>query len=154
MLLYGYGSYEISVDPYFNKARLSLLDRGFVFAIAHIRGGGEMGRQWWIAYGCRSHMRPDLWKAAVAGVPFVDVLTTMLDLLSSYNIRVGGEGSKLSSYSRYGRLTWLLLIFKHVAADPFERLRNCHDILSTESTKHDPHPRVGIKTDKADVSEM
>ncbi|MGK5680288.1 S9 family peptidase [Actinoplanes sp. URMC 104] len=46
-LLYGYGSYEISVDPYFSVARLSLLDRGVVFAIAHIRGGGEMGRRWY-----------------------------------------------------------------------------------------------------------
>ncbi|WP_422673925.1 S9 family peptidase [Bailinhaonella thermotolerans] len=46
-LLYGYGSYESSTDPYFSIARLSLLDRGFVFAIAHIRGGGEMGRQWY-----------------------------------------------------------------------------------------------------------
>ncbi|MBM2617918.1 S9 family peptidase [Actinoplanes sp. LDG1-06] len=47
MLLYGYGSYETSVDPYFSIARLSLLDRGVVFAIAHIRGGGEMGRRWY-----------------------------------------------------------------------------------------------------------
>lgn len=46
-LLYGYGSYEASMDPYFSVARLSLLERGFVFAIAHIRGGGEMGRYWY-----------------------------------------------------------------------------------------------------------
>ena len=47
MLLYGYGSYEESIDPYFTIARLSLLDRGMVFAIAHVRGGGEMGRHWY-----------------------------------------------------------------------------------------------------------
>ena len=46
-LLYGYGSYEVSIDPTFSSLRLSLLDRGFVFAIAHIRGGGEMGRSWY-----------------------------------------------------------------------------------------------------------
>ncbi|OMO62317.1 hypothetical protein COLO4_33142 [Corchorus olitorius] len=121
MLLYGYGSYEICIDPDFRATRLSLLDRGFIFAIAHIRGGGEMGRQWYengkflkkkntftdfiacaeylieqkycskeklsiegrsaggLLIGAVLNMRPDLFKAAVAGVPFVDVLTTMLD---------------------------------------------------------------------------
>ncbi|KAJ8759292.1 hypothetical protein K2173_006812 [Erythroxylum novogranatense] len=121
LLLYGYGSYEICIDPEFKASRLSLLDRGFIFAIAHIRGGGEMGRQWYengkllkkkntftdfiacaeflieqkycskerlciegrsaggLLIGSVLNMRPDLFKAAVAGVPFVDVLTTMLD---------------------------------------------------------------------------
>jgi oligopeptidase B len=121
LLLYGYGSYGASMDPYFSSVRLSLLDRGFVFAIAHIRGGQEMGRQWYedgkllkkkntftdfIAcgeylieenYTSKSHlyaqggsaggllmgavinMRPDLWNGVLAGVPFVDVVSTMLD---------------------------------------------------------------------------
>jgi oligopeptidase B len=120
-LLYGYGSYEISTDPSFRASRLSLLDRGFVFAIAHVRGGGEMGRQWYEAgrlehktntftdfVACAEHLvasgytsparlaarggsaggllmgvvanlRPDLFAAIVAEVPFVDVVTTMLD---------------------------------------------------------------------------
>ena len=46
-LLYGYGAYEASIDPYFSVARLSLLDRGAAFAIAHVRGGGELGRRWY-----------------------------------------------------------------------------------------------------------
>lgn len=121
LLLYGYGSYGITVDPYFSVARLSLLDRGFVFAIAHIRGGQDLGRQWYETgkmlhkkntfndfidcaeflisnkYTSRGHlyamggsaggllmgavvnMRPDLWNGIVASVPFVDVVTTMLD---------------------------------------------------------------------------
>ncbi|PWA75490.1 prolyl oligopeptidase family protein [Artemisia annua] len=121
MLLYGYGSYEVCVDPSFKSSRLSLLDRGFTFAIAHIRGGGEMGRKWYengkylqkkntftdfidcaeyliekkyctkdklcinggsaggLLIGAVLNMRPDLFKAAVTRVPFVDVVTTMLD---------------------------------------------------------------------------
>uniref|UniRef100_A0ACD5WP50 Uncharacterized protein n=1 Tax=Avena sativa TaxID=4498 RepID=A0ACD5WP50_AVESA len=121
MLLYGYGSYEICIDPSFKGSRFSLVDRGFIYVIAHIRGGGEMGRKWYedgkllkktntftdfiacaehlienkycskeklcingrsaggLLMGAVLNMRPDLFKAAVAGVPFVDVLTTMLD---------------------------------------------------------------------------
>jgi len=121
LLLYGYGSYRASMDPYFSSARLSLLDRGFAFAIAHIRGGEEMGRHWYedgkllkkkntfndfidcgefliqekytgkdhlfaqggsaggLLMGAVINMRPDLWKGVIAAVPFVDVITTMLD---------------------------------------------------------------------------
>ena len=120
-LLYAYGAYEMPSDPMFDPARLSLLDRGFVYAIAHVRGGGEMGREWYedgkflskantfkdfiacarelIAQGYTSpeHLAirgrsagglligavmneaPELFACAVAQVPFVDALTTMLD---------------------------------------------------------------------------
>jgi oligopeptidase B len=120
-LLYAYGSYGYSADPAFSISRLSLLDRGFVFAIAHIRGGQEMGRKWYedgkmfkkkntftdfidcaeflieenytkpeklfatggsaggLLMGAVVNMRPDLFKGVVAEVPFVDVVTTMLD---------------------------------------------------------------------------
>ena len=120
-LLYGYGAYEMPSDPMFDAARLSLLDRGFVYAIAHVRGGGELGREWYedgkflnkantfgdfiacakelIArgYTSPSHLAirgrsagglligvvlnecPELFACAVAQVPFVDALTTMLD---------------------------------------------------------------------------
>ena len=119
--LYGYGSYGASMDPYFSTIRLSLLDRGFVFAIAHVRGGSEMGRKWYedgkflnkkntftdfidcakylgqeayidknrlvisggsaggLLMGAVMNLAPDLFKVAVAHVPFVDVINTMLD---------------------------------------------------------------------------
>lgn len=121
ILLYGYGSYGATIEPAFNASRISLLDRGMAFAIAHIRGGGEMGRQWYLqgkllqklntftdfvdcaqylvdeAYtapdrltamgrsaggllmGAVVNLRPDLFKAVIAGVPFVDVINTILD---------------------------------------------------------------------------
>ena len=121
LLLYGYGSYGASMDATFNPMRVSLLDRGFVYAIAHIRGGQEMGRAWYddgkllkkkntftdfidsaeflirekyadpkrvyawggsaggLLVGAVVTMRPDLWAGAIADVPFVDVVTTMLD---------------------------------------------------------------------------
>ncbi|MCW3467434.1 S9 family peptidase [Chitinophaga nivalis] len=121
LLLYGYGSYGNSMDVYFNSTLLSLLDRGFAFAIAHVRGGQEMGRQWYedgkmfkkkntftdfiacadylvknnytgsehlyamggsaggLLMGAIINMRPELFHGIVAQVPFVDVITTMLD---------------------------------------------------------------------------
>ncbi|HBE68286.1 MAG TPA: oligopeptidase B [Planctomycetaceae bacterium] len=120
-LEYGYGSYGASMDPRFNSNILSLLDRGFVYAIAHIRGGQEMGRQWYengkllkkintftdfidvgrflvdegyanaehlycrggsaggLLVGAVINMAPELYHGAIADVPFVDVVTTMLD---------------------------------------------------------------------------
>lgn len=121
LLLYGYGSYGASMDPYFRSTRLSLLNRGFVFAIAHIRGGSEMGRYWYedgkllekkntftdfidcaeflidqrytnadklfamggsaggLLIGAVVNMRSDLFKGVIAAVPWVDIITTMLD---------------------------------------------------------------------------
>lgn len=121
LLIYGYGSYGATIDPYFSTVRLSLLDRGFIFAIAHIRGGEYMGRAWYedgkllkkkntftdfiaaskfmveegytspehlyasggsaggLLVGAVMNMAPDLYNGIIASVPFVDVLTTMLD---------------------------------------------------------------------------
>lgn len=121
LLLYGYGSYGASMDATFSSVRLSLLNRGFAYAIANIRGGQEMGRYWYedgkmmkkkntftdfidcaefllankyttkehlytsggsaggLLMGAVVNMRPDLWHGVIAGVPFVDVLTTMSD---------------------------------------------------------------------------
>jgi oligopeptidase B len=120
-LMYGYGSYGATIDAYFSSDRFSLLDRGFVFAIAHIRGGSDMGREWYeggkmlnkkntfsdfiacaeylikegftskeklaiqgasaggLLVGACVTMRPDLFKAVLCKVPFVDVVTTMSD---------------------------------------------------------------------------
>ena len=121
LLLYAYGSYGATIDPYFSSVRLSLLDRGFVYAIAHIRGGQDMGRHWYedgklltkkntfndfidcgeylvqenytssehlyaqggsaggLLMGAVLNMAPKLWKGVIAQVPFVDVVSTMLD---------------------------------------------------------------------------
>jgi oligopeptidase B len=121
LLLYGYGSYGASIDAAFSSPRLSLIDRGFIFAIAHVRGGQELERQWYedgrllhkkntftdfiacaeylvsekftnrerlfamgrsaggLLMGAVANMRPELFKGIVAEVPFVDVVTTMLD---------------------------------------------------------------------------
>jgi oligopeptidase B len=121
MLLYGYGSYGIPMDPNFRSTRISLLDRGMIFAIAHIRGGGDRGKTWYddgkllrkkntftdfvavadslvrrkytapdrlviqggsaggLLMGAVVNLRPDLFKAVVSQVPFVDVMSTMLD---------------------------------------------------------------------------
>lgn len=121
LLLYAYGSYGASMDPYFSSTRLSLLDRGFVYAIAHIRGGEELGRPWYedgkllkkkntftdfidcskyliaekytsskhlyamggsaggLLMGAIVNMAPELYNGVVAQVPFVDVVSTMMD---------------------------------------------------------------------------
>lgn len=121
LLQYAYGSYGSSMDPWFSSTRLSLLDRGFIFAIAHIRGGEDLGRQWYedgkllkkintftdfidcskflikegytskehlyaeggsaggLLMGAIVNMNPELYNGVIAQVPFVDVVTTMLD---------------------------------------------------------------------------
>jgi len=121
MLLYGYGSYGLPLDVNFSSTRLSLLDRGVIFATAHVRGGGEMGKRWHdqgrmmdkkntftdfiacaehvvnkgytvpqklvieggsaggLLMGAVTNLRPDLFRAVVSEVPFVDVVNTMLD---------------------------------------------------------------------------
>jgi len=156
MLLYGYGSYGISIDPNFSSDRLSLLDRGFVYAIAHIRGGMDLGKPWHedgrllkkkntftdfiacaeklmagkytspqklaingrsaggLLMGAVANLRPDLFAAVVAGVPFVDSLNTALD--ASLPLTVGeyeefGDPSKpefyyyMKSYAPYENVT-------------------------------------------------
>lgn len=90
-LLYGYGSYEASMDPGFSSARLSLLDRGFVCAIAHIRGGGEMGRQWYLQ-GKLLHKRTTFTDFIACGRHLVDQGWTSPSRLA---IRGGSAGGLL-----------------------------------------------------------
>ena len=140
MLLYAYGSYGVSIAPTFSSARLSLLDRGMIYALASIRGGGELGEEWrdagrmfkkqntfndfvdtadylvknkytssdrlviqggsagGLLMGAVANMRPDLFKAVIAQVPFVDVINTMLDaslpLTTSEYIEWGNPNEK------------------------------------------------------------
>ncbi len=155
LLLVGYGAYGISMEPTFSAARLSLLNRGFVYAMAHVRGGQELGRAWYesgrlehkqntftdfiacaeflidqkrtapdclyaqggsaggLLMGAVMHLRPDLFHGIVADVPFVDVVTTMLDdsiplTAGEYdewgNPRVEEDYHRLLSYSPYDQV--------------------------------------------------
>ncbi len=166
LLLYGYGSYGIPIAPNFSSNRLSLLDRGVVYVIAHIRGGGELGEEWrqagrmmkkmntftdfitsadyleknkytssdrlviqggsagGLLMGAVANMRPDLFKAVVAQVPFVDVLNTMLDatlpLTTSEYIEWGNPNEKpayeyikqYSPYDNVGRKNYPSILVK------------------------------------------
>jgi len=156
LLLYGYGSYGYSIESVFRSSRLSLLDRGFAYAIAHIRGGEELGRHWYedgkmlnkkntffdfidcgeylisekytssnhifalggsaggLLVGAVANYRPDLFKGIIASVPFVDVVTTMLDesipLTTSEYDEWGNPNDKdyynyMLSYSPYDQVT-------------------------------------------------
>jgi oligopeptidase B len=166
LLLYGYGSYGISIAPNFNSNRLTLLDRGVIYVIAHIRGGGELGEEWrqegrmmkkmntftdfiasaeflvknkytssdrlviqggsagGLLMGAVVNLRPDLFKAVVAQVPFVDVLNTMLDaslpLTTSEYIEWGNPNEKAayeymkqySPYDNVGRKNYPSMLVK------------------------------------------
>jgi oligopeptidase B len=147
MVLYGYGAYEMSIDPSFSPHRLSLYDRGVAFAIAHVRGGGEMGRAWYedgrmehktntfsdfiacarhlldagiarpgrlvgrgasaggLLIGAVANQAPELFRALVAEVPFVDCVTTMLDDELPLTVGEWEEwGNPLADDSAYRRM--------------------------------------------------
>jgi oligopeptidase B len=155
LLLYGYGSYGVPLDPGFSQSRVSLLDRGVIFAIAHVRGGGDLGQSWYEAgkmekkqttfsdfiacaealiakghtepstlaieggsaggllMGAVVNRRPELFRAVVADVPFVDVINTMLDetlplttgeFIEWGNPRLPAEYAWMRAYSPYDNL--------------------------------------------------
>ncbi len=163
LLLYAYGSYGLSVEPQFSPARLVLLDRGFTFGIAHVRGGGELGERWRTAghlhnklttfddfiasaqylidegftspaqlaiqggsaggllVGAVVNMRPDLFAAAVAQVPFLDVLNTMLDAslpLTTAEYLEWGDPNVAEDYEYMARYA----PYENVRAQPYPAL--------------------------------
>ncbi len=176
-LLYGYGSYEVSTDPVFSSLRLSLLDRGVVFAIAHVRGGGEMGRHWYesgkllkkrntftdfiacarllieegwtspgmlvarggsaggLLMGAVANIAPEMLRAVVAEVPFVDCLTTMLDPSLPLTVTEWEEwGNPLQDKQAYDYIK---------SYSPYDNISRCRypDILATGGLGD---PRVGF----------
>ena len=178
-VLYGYGSYEASMDPWFSIARLSLLDRGVIFAVAHVRGGGEMGRSWYengkfatkpntfsdfvacarhlvgegrtapdrlaarggsaggLLMGAVANLAPELFRAMVAEVPFVDPLTTMLDPSLPLTVIEWEEwGNPLDDPEAY---RWLK------GYSPYENIRSADEVVypAILATTGLNDPRVG-----------
>ncbi|MCU1495874.1 MAG: ptrB [Acidimicrobiaceae bacterium] len=176
-LLYGYGSYEITIDPTFSAARLNLLERGMVFAIAHVRGGGEMGRRWYeegrleqksntftdfiacaehlvaegytspdrlvirggsaggLLVGAAMNLRPELFAAVVAEVPFVDVVTTMSDDTLPLTVGEWEEwGDPITDADAYRRM---------LAYSPYDNVRRA-DYPAMYVTAGLNDPRVGF----------
>ena len=163
LVLYGYGAYESNSDPWFSAGRLSLLERGVRFAIAHVRGGGELGRAWYeggklrnkhnsfedlvacaehlvaegytrperlairggsaggLLVGAALNLRPELFRAVVAEVPFVDVVNTMLDETLPLTVT---EWEEWGNPQRPDQYAWLR------AYAPYENIRGV------------PYPRV------------
>ncbi|MFP5331325.1 MAG: S9 family peptidase [Acidimicrobiia bacterium] len=174
-LLYGYGSYEVTVDPYFSIPRLSLLDRGVVFAIAHVRGGGEMGRSWYetgklaskintftdfvraaehlvtsgitvperlairggsaggLLVGAAMNLSPDLFRAVIAEVPFVDVINTMLDDSLPLTVIEWEEWGNPNLEEQYG---WMR------SYAPYENIRDGEEYPALFATAGLNDPRV------------
>ena len=176
-LLYGYGSYEYCIDPVFSSLRLSLLERGFVFAIAHVRGGGELGRRWYedgkllhkpntfsdfvacgrmlvdagwsdparlvarggsaggLLMGAAANQAPELFRAMVAEVPFVDCLNTMCDPTLPLTVIEWEEWGNPVADSEVYRVMAGYTPYENVRAAPYP------DMLVTAGLED---PRVGF----------
>jgi oligopeptidase B len=173
-LHYGYGAYEHSIDPSFSPHRLSLLDRGMVYAVAHVRGGGEMGRAWYedgrmenkantfsdfiacarhlvgeriarpdalagrggsaggLLIGAVANEAPELFTALVAQVPFVDVLTTMLDADLPLTVGEWEEwGNPLADEAAYERMFSYSPYDNVTAVNPDGSIRTYPSLLVT-----------------------
>ncbi len=175
LYLYGYGSYEASIDPMFDSDVLPLLDRGWIYAIGHPRGGGEMGRAWWeggrmqhkmntftdfiacaqhvidiglcdadrivtrgrsaggLLMGAIATMRPELWRAVVAEVPFVDVVSTMSDATIPLTVGEWEEWGNPENINDYRTI---------LAYSPYDNLRSDVEYPSMLITGGLNDPRV------------
>src|SRR6266481_1362355 len=197
LLLYGYGAYGLSIDPAFASPRLSLIDRGFVYAIAHIRGGQELGRQWYedgrllhkkntftdfidvteylvqhryadkdkvfaeggsaggLLMGAVANMAPHDYRAIIAYVPFVDVVTTMLDesipLTTNEFDQWGNPKQKvyydyMLSYSPYDNIRAqdypAMLVFTGLWDSQVQYYEPSKWVAKLRATKTDDHPLV------------
>jgi oligopeptidase B len=179
-VLYGYGAYEASMDPWFSVARLSLLDRGFAFAVAHVRGGGELGRRWYdqgklmhkrntftdfiacagdlvssgfttasrivarggsaggLLVGAVANLAPSSVHGIVAQVPFVDVLTSILDPSLPLTVTEWEEwGDPLDSAEAYEYIR-SYAPYENVAAHPYPALLVMGSLNDTRVLYHEP----------------
>jgi oligopeptidase B len=180
LLLYGYGSYEASMDPWFSISRLSLLDRGVVFAVAHVRGGGELGRHWYdggkllakkntftdfvacaeqlvatqwtsadrivaeggsaggLLMGAVANLAPQAFAGIVAQVPFVDVLTSILDPSLPLTVTEWEEwGDPLHSEQAY-RYIKSYAPYENIADRPYPPLLVLGSLNDTRVLFHEP----------------
>ncbi|MBX6749472.1 MAG: S9 family peptidase [Micromonosporaceae bacterium] len=180
LLLYGYGSYEASMDPWFSYSRPSLLDRGVVFAIAHVRGGGELGRRWYedgkllakrntftdfiacarhlvaehwtstdrlvamggsaggLLMGAVANLEPTAFAGIVAQVPFVDVLTTILDPSLPLTVAEWEEwGNPLESAEAYHYIK-SYAPYENLAARPYPPMLVLGSLNDTRVLYHEP----------------
>ena len=197
LLLYGYGAYGITIDPTFASERLSLLDRGFVYAIAHVRGGGMLGRAWYdagrlankmnsftdfvdvadglvaLGYGApdkivakggsaggllvtaAANLNPGRFAAVVAEVPFVDVLTSMLDEtipLTTEEYREWGDPrlpeqyAWIRSYSPYDNLKAVdypaMLVMSGLHDSQVQYWEPTKYVAKLRSLRRDPRPTL------------
>jgi len=180
LLLYGYGAYEASIDPWFSYSRPSLLDRGVVFALAHVRGGGELGRRWYedgkllakkntftdfiacarhlvaerwtstdrlvamggsaggMLMGAVANLEPTAFAGIVAQVPFVDVLTTILDPSLPLTVAEWEEwGNPLESAEAYHYIK-SYSPYENLAARPYPPMLVMGSLNDTRVLYHEP----------------
>lgn len=194
LVLYGYGAYESNTDPWFSAGRLSLLERGVGFAIAHVRGGGELGKHWYeegklankqnsfgdliacaehlvqrgltaperlairggsaggLLVGAALNQRPDLFRAVVAEVPFVDVINTMLDESLPLTVTEWEEWGNPKLEEQYA---WMRAYcpYENIAASPYPRILATAGLNDPRVSYWEPAKWVAALRDRTTGSE-